>query len=80
VATKRKPSPGPRISELPNTYKQWCDNHTDRRAAYAFDEAATGKKRGLCNECFDAERITALKALARQKRRARIKKARTRKV
>lgn len=44
-------------------YKTVCDNHPDRRAAYAFQEAGTGRDVGLCQECFDRKRRIALKKL-----------------
>ena len=61
------------IDERPNTYKQWCDYHPDRRAKYAFIEAATGKSVGLCQSCFDKQRRIALRRLRIEKVRSRRK-------
>lgn len=55
-------------------YKTRCDNHPDRPSKYAFIEASTGERRGLCAECFEVERKAAMRRLRIQRIRARRKK------
>jgi len=59
-------------------YRIYCDNHPQRKAAWAFTEAATGKRVGLCRSCFEERRDAALSTL-RQERIA-AKKARVAKI
>lgn len=58
-------------------YKSWCDNHSDRRATWAFKDTVTGEQRGLCDDCFDEEREQAIRRKAIQAAKLARKKVRS---
>jgi hypothetical protein len=55
------------------SYKTVCDNHPDRRAAYAYRESKSGEDVGMCQECFDRKRRIVLKKIRINKVRSRRK-------
>jgi hypothetical protein len=57
--------------ERANTYKLICDNHPRKRAVFAFVDGKTGESRGLCADCFEEERLLAMRRLRIKRIRAR---------